>query len=151
MTLEGFVLFDAQYDGAIRVARALAAFDNEAFSRGVISDIRLIFFKPMADDIQIGSLPGGAPICRHSLPDGSVVDVGQQKDDQWETRLYGPDHRLKRVITLINNKTSNTETSRGIAHRIELTAMGTPGYKLALDLVEAVPLTSGNATLPTSE
>ena len=151
MTLEGFVVFDAQYDGTIRVARAVAPFDNAAFAQGVMADIQLIFFKPMADDITIGALAGGATVCRHSLPDGSVIDVAQPKDNQWETRLYGPNHRLRRVVKRSNSQNPPMETPMGITHKIELTALGNPGYKLALDLVEAISLESGNSVIPGSE
>jgi len=151
MTLEGFVVFDALYDGTIRVDRAVAPFDNEAFARGVMVDIQLIFFKPSANEITMGTLSDGTVVCRHCLDDGSVIDVSQPERHQWETRLYGPNHRLKRVITLINNENPNRDSLTGITDKIELTARGTPGYKLVLDLVEALALESEDSTLPGSE
>jgi hypothetical protein len=151
MTLEGFVVFDALYDGTIRVERAVAPFNNQVFAQGVAADIQLIFFKPLANDTTTGTLSDGAVVCRHSLDDGSVIDVAKPEHHQWETRLYGPNHRLKRVITLINNENPNKESPLGIADKIELTAQGTPGYKLVLDLVEALALESEDATLPGSE
>ena len=45
MTIEGFVVFDAHYDGTVRVERAVAPFDNEAFAHGVMADIR--YFNPI--------------------------------------------------------------------------------------------------------
>jgi len=140
MTLEGFVVYDARYDGTIRVERAVAPFDNQAFARGVMTDIQLIFFKPLANEIALGTLSDGAVVCRHTLDDGRVIDVAKPEHRQWETRLYGPHHRLKRVITLINNENPDQKSLIGIADKIELTAKGTPGYKLVLDLVEAIPL-----------
>jgi hypothetical protein len=118
----------------------VAPFDNQAFAQGVMADIQLIFFKPLANEITTGTLSDGAVVCRHSLDDGSVIDVAQQSEDQWETRLYGPNHRLKRVIAIINHENPNKASLVGIADKIELTAQGTPGYKLVLDLVEAIPL-----------
>ena len=140
MTLEGFVVFDAQYDGAIRVERAVAPFDNTTFSQGVMADILLIFFKPLARETKTGSLADSAVICRHYLDDGSVIDIGRQQGNQWELRQYDPNHRLTRVVKHTNPENPTRETPKGIAPRIELTALGTPGYKLVLDLVEAMPL-----------
>ena len=140
MTLEGFVVFDAAYNGTLRVERAVAPFDKEALARGVMADIQLIFFKPPSDDIQSGTTVDGAAVCRYGLPDGSVIDVTRQDNNHWETRLYSPNHRLKRVVKHVNSEEPKKETPEGMAHTIELTALGTPGYKLVLDLVEAIPL-----------
>lgn len=151
MTLEGFVVFDALYDGTIRVERAVSPFDNQAFAQGVMADIQLIFFKPLANEITAGMLSDGAVVCRHSLDDGSVIDVAKPERHKWETRLYDPGHRLKRVVKHMNGENPTGNTPKGIAHKIELTALGTPGYKLVLDLVEALALESEDATLPGSE
>ena len=140
MTLEGFVVFDAAYDGTVRVERALAPFDNEAFARGLMADVHLIFFKPSSDDAQSGITLDGAAVCRYALPDGSVIDVIRPDKDQWETRFYSPSHRLQRVVKHVSSENPARETPAGMADRIELTAFGTPGYKLVLDLVEALPL-----------
>ena len=140
MTLEGFVLFDARYDGQIKIERAVAPFDNEAFAQGVMADIRLIFFKPLADKTTTGTLADGAPVCRHRLADGKVIDVVQGESNLWEMRLYSSNHRLKRIVKSRLKERPSTEDPSGIADKIELTAQGTPGYKLVLDLVEAIPL-----------
>jgi hypothetical protein len=144
MTLEGFVLFDARYDGQIKIERAVAPFDNEAFAQGVMADIRLIFFKPLTAETTAGTLADGAPVYRHRLADGKVIDVIHGENNQWETRLYSSDHRLKRIVKSRLQEKPPAENPCGIADKIELTALGTPGYKLALDLVEAIPLTTGS-------
>jgi hypothetical protein len=140
MTLEGFVVFDARDDGQVTIERAVAPFDNDAFAQGVMADIRLIFFKPQADETIAGTLADGTPACRHHLQNGTIIDVVQRGDSQWETRLYHADHRLKRVVKSRLKEKPPAEGPRGIADTIELTALGTPGYKLVLDLVEAIPL-----------
>jgi hypothetical protein len=140
MTLEGFVLFEALYDGTIRVERAVPPFENQAFARGVMEDIRLIFFKPLARELTTGLLADGTGICRYGFDDGSFIDISPLQDNQWELRRFGPDRRLKRVVKHINNGNPTGQTRVGIADKIELTALGTPDYKLFLDLVEAIPL-----------
>jgi hypothetical protein len=85
------------------------------------------------------------------LADGNVIDMAQLENNQWETRLYGSNHRLKRIVKSMLREKQPQEDPWGIADKIELTALGTPGYKLVLDLVEALPLESGDSTLPGSD
>ena len=151
MTIEGFVVFDAHDDGTVRVERAVAPFDNEAFAQGVMADIRLIFFNPLTHEIKTGTLADGTAICRHYLGDDSVIDTVQLDNDLWEIRLYDPQKRLKRIATCLNTKNRSKEAPMGIVDKIELTALGTPGYKLILDLVEAIPLEAGESTQHKSE
>lgn len=140
MTLEGFVLFDARYEGEVKIERAVAPFDNPAFAHGVMADIRLIFFKPLSDETTTGRLADGATVCRHRLPDGHVIDVVQRGGTLWETRLYQSNHRLKRIVKTMRMENPPPGAPWGIADKIELTALERPGYKLVLDLVEAIPL-----------
>ena len=140
MTLEGFVLFDATLDNGVKIERAVAPFDNEAFAQGVMADIRLIFFKPLAAEITAGASADGAAVCRYLRADGHVIDVVQQENNHWETRLYHANHRLARIVKSMPSKNLADGNPLGIADKIELTALGTPGYKLVLTLVEAIPL-----------
>ena len=140
MTLEGFVVFDALYDGQVTIKRAVAPFDNHAFAQGVMADIQLIFFKPLTDEISLGVLSDNVPVCRHLLPDGNVIDLVNPENNHWETRLYRSNHRVMRIVQSMIKDKPPGENLTGIANKIELTALGTPGYKLTLDLVEAIPL-----------
>lgn len=140
MTLEGFVIFDARYDGQVTIERAVAPFDNHAFAQGVMADIQLIFFKPDTDDISMGALSDTVTVCRHLLPNGNVIDLVNPENNHWETRLYRSNHRVMRIVKSMIKEKSPGEDLTGIADKIELTALGTPGYKLVLDLVEAIPL-----------
>ena len=87
-----------------------------------------------------GVAADGTGVCRFGLDDGSVIDISRLQDNQWELRGYDPNHRLKRIVKHVNNGNSTGKTRVGIADKVELTALGTPGYKLVLDLVEAIPL-----------
>ena len=140
MTMEGFVVFDAHLDGKIKVERAVAPFDNEAFAHGMMEDIRLIFFKPLSEETTAGTLADGAPVCRHHLAGGVVIDMLHKKDGAWETRRFSADHRLNRIVESIPAESLPKKSTRGIADQIELNALGPSGYKLVLDLVEAIPL-----------
>ena len=136
MTLEGFVVFDALYDRQVAVNRAVAPFDSEEFANGLIEDINLIFFKPSGSIKTFGILKSGAAVCRYQKPDGRILDIINQGEQSWEIKQYLPDFRLARTV-----KTMYLADRKGIADKIELNAHGSPGYKLVMDLVEAVPLT----------
>ena len=135
MTLEGFVVFDALYDKQITVKRAIAPFDSEVFANGLMEDINLIFFKPSGSIMASGFLKSGAAVCRYQKPDGRIVDIISQGEDNWEIRLYLPDYRLARTV-----KSMYLADRKGISDKIELNAHGSPGYALVMDLVEAIPL-----------
>lgn len=140
MTLEGFVVFDARYDGQITIKRAVAPFDNDAFAQEIMTDIQLIFFKPLADEISMGAVSDTVTVCRHLLPNGNVIDLVNPEINHWETRLYRSNHRVRRIVKSMIKEKPPGEDLPGIADKIELTALGTPGYTLVLDLVEAIPI-----------
>jgi len=140
MTLEGFVIFDAVYDGQITVERAVTPFDSEVFANGLIEDINLIFFKPTGSIMTSGFLKSGAAVCRYQKPDGRMVDIISQGEHNWEIRQYLPDHRLARSVKSMSAKEPDLDDRKRISDRIELNAHGSPGYALVMDLVEAIPL-----------
>lgn len=142
MTLEGFVVFDALYDKKISIKRAVAPFDSKDFANGVMADIDLIFFKPVGSFIASGFLKNGAAVCRYQQQDGRKVDIISREKYGWEIRLYLSDNRLVRTVKSISAAAHDSDGRHGIADRIELKAYGSPGYALAMELVEAVPLTN---------
>ncbi|MEJ2285967.1 MAG: hypothetical protein P8X85_20520 [Desulfobacterales bacterium] len=140
MTLEGFVLFDAFYDGQISVERAIAPFDSKVFANGLIEDIKLIFFKPTGSITTSGLLKSGAAVCRYHRPDGSLEDIIARGESNWEIKQYRADFRLARTVKMMISREPVLSERKGIAEKIELNAHGSPGYTLVMDLVEAVPL-----------
>jgi len=141
MTMEGLVIFDAQYDGQITIQRAIPPFDSEDFAEGLIEDIKLIFFEPTGPLIEIGFLKNGSSICRYQNPYERIVDIITSLDQTWEIRQYNHDLRLDRTVKGIQAKSTGPGYYPGITQRIELTAYGASGYALVMDLVEAIPLT----------
>ncbi|MCG6910411.1 MAG: hypothetical protein LJE94_09855 [Deltaproteobacteria bacterium] len=136
MTLEGFVVFEARHEGqTTSIDRAVAPFDSDAFARGLMADIDLIFFKPQAVREIRGVFNGDTAGCRYHLRDDGVVDVVKTADNRWETRQYLASHRLVRTVKSVYDPKNS-----GIAKKIALTAYGHPGYALAMDLLEAIPL-----------
>ena len=136
MTLEGFVVFDGEYDRHLIVHRALPPFDSPHFAGGLMDDIRLIFLEPDGPVIGFGEVENGSIVCRHATPDGGTVDIGLQRDDAWELRRYSPAQRLTRAVRVLPGARNNS----GFPERLELTAYGDQTYKLVMTLVEAVQI-----------
>ncbi len=140
MTIEGLVVFDARDDGTLHVYRALPPFDRPGFARGMINDIRLIFFVPKSPVAALGRLPSGAPVCRYRNPDGSTEDVEVDSAGHWEIRKYDPRGRLSRTVRVLPAIAGAAPGPGGFPRRISLTAEGRLGYALTLELLEAAPV-----------
>lgn len=139
MTVEGLVVFDAEYDREIRVLRALPPFDSEPFSLEMIHDLRLIFFMPEGDPDETGTLQSGSILCRYRPPDRPVVDIIRLSDDHWQLQRYNRLFRKERTVDIFF--TDNFRyNGHHIPGRMKLTAWGYAGYTLDLDLIEAVLL-----------
>jgi hypothetical protein len=140
MTLEGLVVFDAQFNGQLTVKRAIPPFDSSDFASGLIQDIRLIFFEPPGPLIESGSLNNGSSVCRHGDPNGGVVDIITRTDGNWEIRRYRHDDRLVRTVKGTQDGKGGSTHPAGIPSRIELRAYGSTKYTLIMNLVEALSL-----------
>ena len=76
MSLEGLVMFEARdEDGTITVDRAIPPFDNPDFARGMLDDIRMIFFPPGPQPDDIGLTTSDTPVCRYRTGPEQTVDV----------------------------------------------------------------------------
>jgi hypothetical protein len=136
MTLEGFVVFDGEYDQQLSVHRALPPFDSPHFAAGLMDDIRLIFLEPNGPLIDFGELAKGSVVCRHAAPDGGTVDIVLQPDGSWELRRYDPAQRLARTVRSLPGAGSKA----GFPEALELAARGDQTYKLVMRLVDAVQI-----------
>ena len=136
MTLEGVAVFEAEWDRQLTVNRAIAPFDSKPFAQGMVEDIRLLFLQPSGSPLESGFLANGNRICRYVESDGGIVDVESKGNGNWEIRRYARDFRLLRTVNMASGKKAD---HGGIPPRIELTAHGSEGYKLIMNLIEAVP------------
>ncbi len=141
MTMEGLVVFDAQFDQRLVINRAVAPFDNEDFAAGLISDIQLTFFMPDGPLVETGIDPDGASVCRYLNPDGRIVDLVIEADHTWHIRQYTAQQRLSRSVDAFFTKQEFDGDGPYFPDRLELKAHDVAGYTLIMDLVEAVPLT----------
>ena len=139
MTIEGLVVFDAFDDGKIVINRGIPPFASESFAKGLMSDIRLIFFQPEGRHIETGVLDTGAGVCRYQNEEGTTVDVVIHMDNRWTLYQYHS-HKLRRTIHAYLGQDSILLYNNMIPARLELVAHGVSGYSLNLTLVEAEPL-----------
>jgi hypothetical protein len=136
MTIEGLVVFDALYDGKIIINRGIPPFDSDNFAKGMISDLRLMFFKPEGRRIEAGVSDTGEWICRYHADEKTTVDILIHFDKGWTIRRY-LHQRLRRTIQAYFGKDSDLTTKNKIPERLELIARGGQKYSLDLKLVEA--------------
>lgn len=140
MTIEGLVLFDARYDRRITVKRAVPPFDNAEFARGLIDDIRLIFFPPGGNLIQSGRLQNGSHVCRYRHADGQTVDIIRLTDQSILLQRYTPRNRIDRSLHMVYRTDKNPALPETLPHRLKLEAKGPSAYTLIMELLEATPL-----------
>ena len=136
MTLEGFVVFDGEYDGRLTVHRALPPFDSPHFAEGLMEDIRLVFFEPDGPVVASGTLKDGGAVRRHRLPDGGTVDLELLPGDDWRIRRYDA---VRNAHPHGAGAARHGGTSTAFPQAVELTAAGGQDYRLTMTLIEAVP------------
>lgn len=134
MTIEGFVLFDAQHEKEIRVNRAVPPFDKEQFAGRLMEDVKLIFLAPQGKLSDAGMREDGSVVCRYSVNSGIVEDVIIHTDDSWKIRTYSENHELLRQVKAY-------PVRDGVPDRIELNSFGFREYSLRMKLISAEAVT----------
>jgi len=138
MTLEGLVLFDAQYNHKMVINRGIPPFDSVDFARGLLNDIKLIFFPPEGQVVQSGIAENGSWICRFKTNSGMTVDVIKPNSNNlWEIRQYNENSEMSRSVTAYPDTKRAVNKQENIPGRLVLTAYGSHGYSLILELIEA--------------
>ncbi len=129
MTIEGLVLFEGGWDGEkVVIRRGVPPFDKKTFARGMLDDIRLIFFHPQATAFQSGELENGNLVCRYSIDRQITQDIIISPDGSWMLRQYDNKHPIRTVRA--------SENAEGVqAPEITLQAKG--DYSLRLKLIQA--------------
>ena len=141
MTLEGFVVFDAQADVTPVVNRAVAPFDTRSFAEGLFEDIRLIFLRPNAARVEFGVLSNSSNACRYWQPDASVIDMVREGNNRWTLNQYRPNQTLARKVAIHPCDRSADPADGRLPCTITVTAYQ-PRYKLELKLLEAEKIVS---------
>lgn len=146
MTVEGFTLFSASCDpGApvpLAITRAVPPFDGPGFAEGLMADLRLLFFVPRNARRQMGKA-GQHPVWRYHHRDGGTTDVKALTANQFQIERYTADAKPIRRAML--SMTPSTTSGQDMAQEILLEALDDARYTLRLDLIDAVPLGTGDA------
>lgn len=143
MSIEGLVILDIVYDQKVIVNRAVPPFDEPEMNQGLIGDVRLLFLKPEGVPTASGVVGDRSAICRYKNGDGSTVDVIVQLDGNWQIDQYSSFDFIQRSVQGIFTEDHQTGVlGEFIPERLELVAHGFMGYKLSMNLIEAIPLFS---------
>jgi len=141
MTIEGWVLFDAEVGETLTVHRAVPPFDAPAFAEALAEDIRLAFFPPGDEPAAWGEGEKRALVCRYERADGRLVEVITLPDGAIEIRLYGTGREVLKRVTMIHPQRP------GLADALEI-RNGWPPYTLRLRLLESEVLDDNTEPAP---
>ncbi len=136
MTIEGLVLLEAQYDGELKVHRAVPPFDRPGVAEGMAADIRRLFLAPQSHRETAAIGEDGTNICRYHLLDNGVEEIILSRRGTATVHIY--DQRLRRSHSIDFESADKADRP---APKISLKAHGLAGYQLDLTLIEAQPLT----------
>jgi hypothetical protein len=142
MTIEGFVLFDAEAGETLTVHRAVPPFDAPAFAGALAEDIRLAFFPPGGAPAAWGVGEAGASACRFERADGRLVEVMTMQDGGMGIRLYGAGQELLKRVKMARPERP------GLADTLEIQSSGWPSYTLRLRLLESEALGDNSGPTP---
>jgi hypothetical protein len=142
MTVEGFVLLDAEAGETLIIHRAVPPFDAPAFAEALAEDIRLAFFPPGGEPTAWGAGEDGAPACRFERADGRFVEVGTMEEGGMGIRLYGAGQELLKRVKIA------APERPGLAETLEIRG-GWPPYTLRLSLLESEALDDDSGSTPT--
>ena len=138
MTIEGFVFLDAYYAQKVVINRGIPPFDSIDFVKGMMDDIKLMFFKPESSLIKSGMSGDGSYLCRYKNDTGSVIDVITNSGCNWEIRQHNPSGALIKTIKADQCKILPGSSNKiGFPGRIKLASRGIKRYALAFELKEA--------------
>ncbi len=139
MTIEGLVVFNAESGPEkLTIERAVPPFDSNEFARGVMEDIRLMFFSPQGPVIA-GNTDKGRPICRYQTGPDRILDIAFEPASGWVYRLYRSGKPVRTVRADVKQAVVSA-AGEVIPRRMTLTAHGYPEYTLNLKLLEAAPV-----------
>jgi hypothetical protein len=141
MTIEGWVLFDAEVGETLTVYRAIPPFNAPAFAKALAEDIRLAFFPPGEEPEAWGEGEEGGMVCRFTRADGRLVEIMTPGEGAMEIRLYGTGREVMKRVTMAPPQRP------GLAETLTIQG-GWPPYTLRLRLLENETLDDESAPEP---
>ena len=139
VSIEGLVLFDGVYEREVVINRGIQPFDSKEFAKGLMNDIRMVFFPPVGELTGTGVLSNGSNVCRYRNDTMTIVDVIIDPNHNWEIRQYR-NGNLNRSVKAYIKERAIDGVQKSFPGRIELAVKEEPGYGLTLRLIRAEPL-----------
>ncbi len=134
LTPEGFILFDAELrEGQTIVRRAVAPFDSQAFARGLMEDVSLLFMPPQAKPAGWEKETDGTMTCAWEGPDQFLTEIRGSTDRGWKILRQNKRGKVMREVVL------NGPFINGLASHVELRAFKPSSYRLRMTLVQPSP------------
>ncbi len=133
LTPEGFVLFNAERRvTGFSIRKAVAPFDSQAFARGLIEDVSLLFLPPAGRPKTWKKEANGKMICKWKDPEHSTEIMGSMEDG-WQIVRRDNDGDVTKEVFLSGPFIS------GVASRIEFRAFQPATYTLKMNLIQTSP------------
>ena len=139
VSIEGLVLFDGVYRREVVINRGIQPFDSREFAKGLMNDIRMVFFRPVGELTDTGVLSNGSHVCRYRHDAMTIVDVIIDPNHDWEIRQY-KNCNLNRSVKAYLKERAIDGVQKAFPGRIEISVKEDPGYALTLRLIRAEPL-----------
>jgi len=139
VSIEGLVLFDGVYREEVVINRGIQPFDSKEFAKGLMNDIRMVFFPPVGELTDTGVLSNGSHVCRYTNDATTIVDVIIDPNHNWEIRQYRNGNLSRSVKAYIKERAIDG-VQKAFPGRIELSVNEDPDYALTLRLIRAESL-----------
>jgi len=136
MTIEGFVLFDAEFGKLVQINRGVPPFDSVAYAEHMMEDLWFMIFPPPGILSDAGFADDGSTVCRFRDTDGATTDISVVRESAWFIRRYDRQDILTRTVRASHLNENN------IPGRLDLESFGSDGYALHMALISAEPVTS---------
>jgi hypothetical protein len=131
---EGFVLFDAECrENGFAIRKAVAPFDSQAFARGLMEDVTLLFLPPQGKPAIWGKETDGTMFCKWEGPKGSRIEIKGSTESGWQILSRDKYGEVIKEVVL------NGPFVNGLASRMELHAFKPASYRLKITLVQPSP------------
>ncbi len=135
MTVEGFVLFEAELDGAgqLEVAKALPPFDNINFAEGLMRDVKTIFLEPAAVPV-VAALGLEGAGCRYDVAGEGAIDLIPTPGGSFVMHVY--DREFTETLSIDLDSFAGQQSGM-FPEKILLRAPGMRGYTLKMTVISA--------------
>ncbi|MBN1545767.1 MAG: hypothetical protein JW902_03815 [Syntrophaceae bacterium] len=134
MTIEGFVLFDAEFKSEVKINRSVPPFDSVAYAEHMMKDIEFVIFPPQGTRKEAGYSADGSVICRFEERQGRTTDVTVTGKATWLVSQYNEQDGLIRSMRV------SLLDERNVPARIDFDTCGPDGYSLHMRLISAEPV-----------